>query len=161
MGLGWTRRDGPQLAQCASPGFGSQPSSYGAEGYYGVISIVKFLALLLKLFCLSEQSWRMKLAADNQGLHTKIDQSMAYYDKPFPNVTLGPYYNLIKEVVYTVCQSNLASSHICSRSRASTGTAIADLDLPSQLNVEADRLAGIFCQANPLPCPCIPLLSSY
>jgi N-acetyl-beta-hexosaminidase len=69
-----------------------------------VVSIVKFLAFL-KLFCLSERPWRIQIAADNQSFITKVNQAMAY-EKPFPNVTMDPDYDLIAEVVHTVRESN-------------------------------------------------------
>jgi hypothetical protein len=149
--------DGRRLAQCASPAFGSQASSYRAEGY-GVVSLVKFLSFL-KIFCLSEQSWRIKIAADNQSFIGKVNQALAY-DTPFPNVTMDPDYDLIAEVVHTVRQSNLDVTFVHVLGHQDAQKAFADLDLPSQLNVEADQLAGVFRQAHPTPRPCVPRLST-
>jgi hypothetical protein len=149
--------DGRRLAQCASPAFGSQASSYRAEGY-GVVSLVKFLSFL-KRFCLSGRSWRVKIGADNESFITKVNQAMAY-ETPFPNVTMDPDYDLIAEVVQTVRLSTLAVSFVHVLGHQDSRTDFDDLDLPSQLNVEADRLAGVFRQAHPSPNPYVPRLST-
>jgi hypothetical protein len=149
--------DGLRLAQCASPAFGSQASSYRAEGY-GLVSLVKFLSFL-KRFCTSAQPWRIRLAADNLRFITKVNQAIAY-ETPYPSVTLDPAYDLIEEVVQTVRLASLDATFAHVLGHQDSSTSVANLDLPSQLNVEADHLAGVFRQANPTPRTHVPRLSS-
>jgi hypothetical protein len=123
-----------------------------------VVSLVRFLSFL-KRFCSSPQPWRIRLAADNLGFITKVNQAMAY-ESPYPNVTMDPDYDLIKEVVQTVRLASLDVTFAHVLGHQDSSTSVADLNLPSQLNVEADHLAGVFRQANPTPRTHVPPLSS-
>jgi hypothetical protein len=82
---------------------------------------------------------RLTFAADNKGFTTKVIQTLTY-DAPYPNVTMDSDYDLVDEVVHAVCQAKIVQDD---------RTTFEDLDLLSQLKVEADRLAGVFRQTHP------------
>ena len=158
MAFAWVLSDphGRRLAQCAGPAFGSQASSYRAEGY-GIVSLTRFIACL-KLFRPSISQWRLTFAADNQGFITKVNQALQY-DTPYPNVLMDSDYDLVDEVVHAVRQANIVPKFAHVLGHQDDRTDFSDLDLLSQLNIEADRLAGVFRQANPECRPYVPRLS--
>eukprot|EP00980_Cylindrotheca_fusiformis_P020498 scaffold7555_cov72-Cylindrotheca_fusiformis.AAC.3 len=144
MTFGWTiaAPDGFRLVACAGPAFGSQASSYRAEGY-GLLSMALFL-YHFRRFTESSSAWRVNFASDNLGLITKVRQSLSF-DFPFPNLTLDSDYDLIHEIVMTNRQSRMVSkfSHVKGH-QDSLATPFDDLPLVTQLNIEADDLAGAF-----------------
>jgi hypothetical protein len=158
MAFAWVLSDpnGRRLVQCAGPAFGSQSSSYRAEGY-GIVSITKFIDCL-KAFSKSSYQWRLSFAADNQGFITKVTQALAY-TTPYPNVMMDSDYDLVDEVVHAVRRAQIVAEFHHVLGHQDDNTAFADLGLLSQLNVEADRLAGVFRQSHPCARPYVPRLS--
>eukprot|EP00980_Cylindrotheca_fusiformis_P027571 scaffold21320_cov78-Cylindrotheca_fusiformis.AAC.1 len=71
MTFGWLIADpeGFRVAACAGPAFGSQASSYRAEGY-GFVSLSLFL-LHLRRYSSATPDWSFTLVSDNLGLVTK------------------------------------------------------------------------------------------
>eukprot|EP00980_Cylindrotheca_fusiformis_P020836 scaffold7832_cov103-Cylindrotheca_fusiformis.AAC.3 len=160
MTFGWViaASDGTRVVTCAGPAFGSQASSYRAEGY-GFVSMALFL-FHLRHFSSAIPDWRLTFVSDNLGLVTKTSQSWEY-DFPFPNLTLSSDYDVIHETVMTLRQARVHAtfSHVKGHQDTSK-TPFASLSLTAQLNIEADELAGSYRRhhENALH-PRIPLLS--
>eukprot|EP00980_Cylindrotheca_fusiformis_P024905 scaffold12690_cov177-Cylindrotheca_fusiformis.AAC.2 len=158
MAFGWVvaAPDGFRLATGSGPAFGSQPSSFRAEGY-GMLSMVKFL-LQLRQTSGSTDQWKIQCATDSQGLVTAVKNCLTY-DEPFPNVTLDPEYDIIHEIVMTCRQAKLevVLSHV--KGHQNTRTDFDELTLPEQLNIEADELAREYRIAtNNIKRPLVPML---
>eukprot|EP00980_Cylindrotheca_fusiformis_P013741 scaffold3534_cov102-Cylindrotheca_fusiformis.AAC.1 len=142
MTFGWTLAapDGFRMVACAGPAYGSQASSYRAEGY-GFVSMAMFL-FHFRHFCEAIPDWKVTFVSDNLGLVTKVSQSW-HYDFPFPNLTLAPDYDIVHETVMLLRQARVRAtfSHVKGH-QDSTSKPFDSLPLVAQLNIEADDLAG-------------------
>eukprot|EP00980_Cylindrotheca_fusiformis_P016559 scaffold4965_cov87-Cylindrotheca_fusiformis.AAC.1 len=146
MTFGWViaAPDGTRMVSCAGPAFGSQASSYRAEGY-GFVSMALFL-FHLRHFSSAIPDWRLTFVSDNLGLVTKTPQSWDY-DFPFPNLTLASDYDVIHETVMSLRQARVQASFSHVKGHQDTSkTHFASLPLTAQLNIEADELAGSYRQ---------------
>jgi hypothetical protein len=155
MAFAWVLSDahGRRLVQCSGPAFGSQASSYRAKGY-GVVSMTRFIQRL-KWFSESSSRWRLTFASDNKGFIIKATQAMSY-NVPYPNVLMDSDYDLVDEVVHAVRNAQIKATFEHVLGHQDDGTAFEELDLLSQLNVEADRLADVFRQNDPSCRPYVP-----
>jgi hypothetical protein len=146
---------GRRVVTCAGPVFGFRESSYRSEGY-GVLSAVRFVYHLFQ-FCGCAPQWRYEYMADNKGLLTAILQD-SKYTEAFPNTTLEADWDLrneIKETLKLIGRPN-SFSHV--KGHQDNGQSVESLDLPAQLNVEADREANAFRAAYPAYRPFVPRL---
>ena len=87
--------------------------------------------------------------ADNLGLVTSLIKR-SDYSTPYPNITLQPDWDLIEEI-YTTYQhlhiSNVRFKWI--KGHQDSDTPYEELSIPAQFNVDADRLAEEYMEANP------------
>ena len=109
-------------------------------------------------FCGCDPKWRYEYMADNKGLLTAILQD-AKYVEAFPNTMLEAdrdIQNEIKETLKLIGRPN-SFSHV--KGHQDQGRSVESLDLPAQLNVEADiREANAFQAAYPAHRPMVPRL---
>jgi hypothetical protein len=146
---------GTRVATCAGPVFGFRESSYRSEGY-GVLSAVRFVFHLFR-FCECIPTWSYDYMADNQGLLTAILQD-SQYSEPFPNTTLEPDWDIRNEIKATLKLIGRPTTFTHVKGHQDEGQSVASLDLPAQLNVEADREANAFRAAYPQHRPRVPRL---
>eukprot|EP00980_Cylindrotheca_fusiformis_P010202 scaffold2269_cov65-Cylindrotheca_fusiformis.AAC.2 len=159
MTFGWTfaSPDGFRMVTCAGPAFGAQASSYRAEGY-GFVSMALFL-YHFRRFTAATPDWQFRFVSDNLGLVTKVQQAKSF-DFPFPNLTLDPDYDLVHETIMTLRKTRVQTrfSHVKGH-QDSLKTPFDELPLVTQLNIEADDLAGRFrTETNNLKYPTVPML---
>ena len=81
--------------------------------------------------------------ADNQGLLTAILQD-SQYSEPFPNTTLEPDWDIRNEIKETLKLIGRPNLFIHVKGHQDEGQSVESLDLPAQLNVEADHEANAF-----------------
>jgi hypothetical protein len=146
---------GQRVATCAGPVFGFRESSYRSEGY-GVLSAVRFVYHLFR-FCCCVPKWRYEYMADNKGLLTAILQDAQYSDA-FPNTTLQADWDLRNEIKATLKLIGRPNSFSHVLGHQDNGQSFESLDLPAQLNVEADREANAFRADYPEHRPLVPRL---
>lgn len=146
---------GKRVATCAGPAFGFRESSYRSEGY-GVLSSVRFVYHLFK-FCGCPPQWDFKFMADNQGLLTALLQDSTYVEA-FPNTTLEADWDIRNEIKATIKLIGRPTSFLHVKGHQDSGRAVATLDLPAQMNVEADHAANSFRSDYPTHRPRVPRL---
>jgi hypothetical protein len=146
---------GKRVATCAGPVFGFRESSYRSEGY-GVLSAVRFVYHLFQ-FCGCAPQWRYDYMADNKGLLTALIQD-ATYAEAFPNTTLEADWDLRNEIKATLKLIGRPHTFSHVKGHQDSGTSVESLDLPAQLNVEADHGANAFRAAYPAHRPLVPRL---
>jgi hypothetical protein len=146
---------GTRVATCAGPVFGFRESSYRSEGY-GVLSAVRFVLHLFR-FCGCAPQWSFDYMADNKGLLTALLQD-SQYSETFPNTTLEPDWDIRNEIKETLKLIGRPHSFTHVKGHQDTGQCVESLDLPAQLNVEADREANAFRAAYPEHRPRVPRL---
>jgi hypothetical protein len=146
---------GKRVVTCAGPVFGFRESLYRSEGY-GVLSAVRFVFHLFK-FCGCVPQWRYKYMADNQGLLTVILQDSTHTEA-FPNTTLEADWDIRNEIKATLKLIGRPNSFSHVKGHQDNGQSVESLDLPAQLNVEADREANEFRAAYPEHRPLVPRL---
>jgi hypothetical protein len=146
---------GKRVATCAGPVFGFRESSYRSEGY-GVLSAVRFVFHLFQ-FCGCVPKWCFDYMADNQGLLTAILKD-AQYSVTFPNTTLEADWDIRNEIKSTLKLIGRPNSFTHVKGHQDNGQSVESLDLPAQLNVEADREANEFRAAYPEHRPRVPRL---
>jgi hypothetical protein len=135
--------------------YGFRESSYRSEGY-GVLSTVRFVFHLFT-FCGCVPKWRYEYMADNKGLLTAILQD-SKYTEAFPNTTLEADWDIRNEIKATLKLIGLPNSFSHVKGHQDNGQCVESLDLPAQLNVEADREANAFRAAYPSHRPSVPRL---
>ena len=148
--FGWVlgTKAGQRLAWCSGPGFGPA-TSHRAE-CWGKLSVARFLHHLPKFSSMTyPQQLSIFSMADNLGLVTSLIKR-SEYSTPYPNITLQPDWDLIEEI-YTTYQhlhiSNVTFKWI--KGHQDSDTPYEELSIPAQFNVDADRLAEEYMEANP------------
>jgi hypothetical protein len=140
--FGWaiSLPNGTRLATCAGHAFGHKPTSFRAEGY-GMLSMLRFLFRLFA-FCGEPIPPAIKLFTDNLGLLDRISSSRTQVNE-HPNATLRPDWDVLRSIADTLLHFPAPKlEHVYGHQDEKT--AYDDLDLPAQLNVDADALAGAF-----------------
>ena len=79
--------------------------------------------------------------ADNLELITRLDDHRCY-TKPYPNTTLGAEFDLTKQIHLLHTEHQLPSTFRHVKGHQDRTTEYSKLDLPAQLNCDADKLAG-------------------
>jgi hypothetical protein len=95
--------------------------------------------------------------ADNKGRLTAILQD-AQYAEAFPNTTLEHDWDIRNEIKATLKLIGRPNSFRHVKGHQDNGQSVESLDLPAQLNVEADREANAFRAAYPAHRPLVPRL---
>ena len=159
MSFGWkcVLPDGTPLAEASGPAYGSKATSYRSEGY-GVLSATKFFVHLFK-FCCVCPSWSFHFVSDNLGLIRKITQLVRYTDH-FPNLTLQPDWDIIREIQMAVRALGRPTSFSHVKGHQDDHHAYDDLSLEARLNIDADALAGSFRRHDSSVRPLVPRVSS-
>jgi hypothetical protein len=143
MSFGWkcVLSDGAPIAEASGPAHGSKATSYRSEGY-GLASATKFFVHLFKFCCVSP-SWSFHFVSDNLGLIRRIIQ-LSRYSEHFPNVTLQPDWDIIREIQLAIRDLRRPSTFAYVKGHQDDHHAYEDLSLEARLNVDADSLAGSF-----------------
>ena len=139
--FGWTMATpaGQRLAQCEGPACGSTPSSFRSEAY-GLLSATRFLFNLIK-FSATSSPWKVNFVSDNLGLVKRINARFDY-PHPYPNATLEPDWDAVEQIFQTFNSLPIIPSIAWIASHQDDEICYDDLPLQSQLNVDADHLAG-------------------
>ena len=96
------------------------------------------------------------LATDNSGLIDRISsQTLIRY--PVPNSVFLPDWDVVEAIVNTVLSSHLLPSYAHVKGHQDDDTPHGDLSLLAQLNVEADKHAGLYHAHRGQHRPVIPL----
>ena len=159
--FGWvlSSKEGTRLAQCRGPAFGSNQTSYRAEGY-GMLSCLRFLHHLHSTT--SDNLKSTGIWCDNESM---VDRTNEWPHRDFltlhPNKTLDSDYDVLAEIWDTLQglpQNNKPTiRHV--KGHQDSNKAYDELGLKAQLNVNADALADSFLADNPtLPYSTAPLL---
>jgi hypothetical protein len=129
--------------------------SYRSEGY-GVLSAVLFVFHLFR-FCGCAPKWCYDYMADNKALLTALLQD-SQYSETFPNTTLEPDWDIRNEIKVTLTLIGMPNSFTRVKGHQDNGQSVESLELPAQLNVEADHEANAFRAAYPAHRPWVPRL---
>ena len=124
-----------------------QPS-YQAEAY-GMLSILRFLINMSDIHGRGCQTKAMALVCDNQGL-VKTVTKLRQHATIFPNTTMEPEWDIIAQILAAL--QSLGNSapiieHI--KGHQDVDTPYEQLNLPAQLNCDADTHASAYLQDNP------------
>ena len=104
-----------------------------------MLSLVQFLHHLL-IYCGSQPVWKIKLICDNEGLITRLKQSIQY-TTPFPNDTLQPDWDLTNAIITTLQGTSLQPTFAHIKGHQDKHIEFDFLPLEAQLNCEADHEA--------------------
>jgi hypothetical protein len=159
MTFGWILLlpNGQRLARCSGPAYGPYGSSFRAEGY-GFLLVSRFLVRIQE-FCNEQPRWRIQMMTDNQGLLTRVETSLPFVD-PFPNYTLQADWDITNEIITSIRQLSNTPTFVHVKGHQDDGAAYETLPLNAQLNVDADKEAGIYQCTFPLQRPIVPRLPS-
>jgi hypothetical protein len=106
-----------------------------------MLSMLRFLFRLFA-FCGEPIPPAIKLFTDNLGLLDRISSSRTQVNE-HPNATLRPDWDVLRSIADTLLHFPAPKlEHVYGHQDEKT--AYDDLDLPAQLNVDADALAGPF-----------------
>ena len=148
--FGWIISDneGNRLVRGRGPAFGHAISSYRAEAY-GMLSLLRFLVSMRDIHGRGTQPRAMALVCDNQGL-VKTVTKMRQHSTIFPNTTMEPEWDIIAQILEAL--KSLGNSapiieHI--KGHQDADTPYEQLNLPAQLNCDADAQASAYLRENP------------
>jgi exonuclease III len=160
--FGWilSLEDGTRLAECAGPVFGSQPSSYRAEGY-GMLAVLRFLKHL-SVFYGNPLNSGFTHYIDNDALVTNVnilenmrggpvDMDSGALEHP-----LRSDWDVLNEIRYTLGELPQNRTFKWVKGHQDRERSYDQLSLDAQLNVDADRLAGDYQQRKGAPHPEVP-----
>ena len=148
--FGWvlSTTDGQRLATCKGPCYGSQPTSYRAEGY-GLLSACRFLLLLQDHFQLDVPS--PSIVCDNRTMVNRASKPPGNLDCIYPNETLAAEWDILLEIWTT--KDMLTDPHRPTfthvKGHQDRKKPYNELSLSAQLNVDADHIANAYIEENP------------
>jgi hypothetical protein len=159
MSFGWkcVLSDGTPIAEASGPAYGSKATSYRSEGY-GFTSATTFFVHLFR-FCGVSPCWSLQFVCDNLGLICRINQ-LIRYSEHFPNITLQPDWDLIREIQMAIRALGRSSTSTHVKSHQDDHHDYEYLSLEARLNVDADSLAGRFRRNDSSVRPLIPRVGS-
>jgi hypothetical protein len=96
------------------------------------------------------------LATDNSGLLTRVRQQQKT-QYPIPNAIFQSDWDIVEAIVLTVEQTKMEVEYKWVKGHQDNETEYADLPLTSQLNIDADKLAGDYLSDFGTNRPAIPL----
>ena len=141
--FGWVLAlpDKTRLAFGAGPVDGHDPNSFWAEGQ-GMLSIVCFLKRLRE-WTKSSVPISGVLATDNSPLLDRVrEQSSVKY--PIPNATFKSDWDVVEAIVRNVADANITPDYRHVKGHQDKEVEYSKLPFLSQLNVDADKYAGIY-----------------
>jgi hypothetical protein len=146
--FGWIIQAGNTIiARGKGPAYGPEPRSFRAEGY-GMASGLLFLSLLKQHFDLEwTQNLDNFLICDNEGLLIRIEKTLKWKNL-YPNVTLRSEWDIESVILTTYSQIGWHFQFVHVKSHQDKTTAIRDLPLAVQLNIEADKLATDYLETS-------------
>ena len=141
-------RDGNRLARCQGPCFGLDPTSYRAEGY-GLLSVCRLLYHMRNHYQLNLESHFVY--CDNESIVKKAQKPPTNLDSIFPNETLAAEWDLLIEIWRSleIFDSEMHPTFTHIKGHQDAKKPYHKLDLPAQLNVDADQLASEYIRNNP------------
>ena len=129
---------GTRLASCSGSAYGFKPTSFRSEGY-GMLSLTRFILRLFE-FCGYPIPAGINLATDNEGLIARIASSRQSVTE-HPNATLKPDWDVVRSIADTLLLfPSPKIEHVTGHQDDEAD--YCDLPLVSQLNIDADKLAG-------------------
>lgn len=153
--FGWvlSDKDGRRLARCNGPAYGAKPTSYRAEAY-GILSAVRFFYHL-------QAKWQVTNAfhiyCDNKSMVNRSNENRRVPDAK-PNSTLESEWDVLAEI-WTTLKMFPEWNITWIKGHQDDNTPYNRLELPAQLNVDADALADAYIVDNPdHPYNIVPLL---
>lgn len=159
MSFGWkcVLSDGTVVAEASGPAYGARATSYRSEGY-GLTSASVFFLHLFR-FCDVPPCGSFKFVSDNLGLIRKINQ-LRQYSEHFPNITLQPDWDLIREIQLSLQQLGRPATFSHVKGHQDDHQEYHELSLEARLNIDADHLAGSFRKHDPAIRPLVPRVKS-
>ena len=160
ISYGWVFGSSKQdiYAEHAGPGMG-EPTSHRAEAW-GMLSGVTFLSHLHKYTNFQDSYDKIQIPitflSDNKGLVTRIHQRMQY-DKPYPNATLAPDWDLTEQIYATYSTLNPTKLDYSWEKGHQDRDLNAQLSTTARFNIRADTLAGEYMQISPESRTFVPL----
>jgi hypothetical protein len=142
--------DGNVFSQMARP-------SHRSEGY-GLTTASLLFFHLLRFFDVFP-CWSFKFVSDNLGLIRRINQ-LIYHSEHFPNITLQPDWDLIREIQMSIRALDRPSTFYHVKVHPDDHQAYNELSLETRLNVDADFLAGRFRRNDPSMISLVPRITS-
>ena len=147
--FGWilSDPDGNRLAECSGPAFGIKPNSYRTEGY-GMLSGHRFILRMHQIH--QGQMRRHEFDTDSESMLKKVKKHLKY-KKIFPNVTMGPEWDVIAEILATTKEMprQIRPKLGYVRGHQDKSVEYSQLSLEAQLNVDADALADKWLRDHP------------
>jgi hypothetical protein len=138
---GWvvSTKEGIKIAQGSGSVFGCDPRSYRAEGYGGKAGTL-FLIHCFTYCNVSIPEGQFTLYCDNKGLLKKL-QYMRSYNNAINATVLHSEWDIVSAVhrLQSRFQPPPDLQHV--KGHQDEGTSVEFLDVPSQMNVVADKLA--------------------
>jgi hypothetical protein len=158
--FGWilSNKQGERIARCYGPAPGLRPDSFRAEGY-AFISILLFLYLIMDMTD-DAVTKRIEIHTDSKSFLQRIAKHRRQkYENP--NDTLEPDWDVSSETWTLIHDLPVELHGHWVEGHQDRDTPYEELDLPAQLNVDADRLAGTYLELFPAPRPHVtPLLGN-
>jgi hypothetical protein len=99
------------------------------------------------------------MMTDNQGLLTRVGSSLRY-PEPFPNVTLGPDWDVLNKIAKSLQTLTTAPRLLHVKGHQDSKMPYHQLPLNAPLNADADKEAGYFQCMHPAQRPLVPHISS-
>ena len=140
--------DRTRLVKCAGPVCTYDHNSYRAEGH-GILSVLRFIYRFHKLSDAGDFDGVL-LYCDNESMVDRSKKQPAKHDS-FPNTTLKSEWDVLAEIWDTLKKMprgvEITLKHI--KGHQDKEKSCAELSLPAQMNVDVDRIAGDYIEANP------------
>ena len=141
--FGWVLAlpDRTRLAFGAGPVEGHDPNSFRAEGQ-GMLSVVCFLKRL-KEWTNSSLPLTGILATDNSPLLDRVKEQAAV-KYPIPNATFKSDWDVVEAIARNVEEAGILPEYRHVKGHQDKDTEYSKLSFLSQLNVDADKYAGVY-----------------
>ena len=98
-------------------------------------------------------------AADNSALIRRQTERLGFTNC-YPNLTLASEFDLTEQIHMTHKEYQIKATFVHVKGHQDATNAIQNLPLLAQLNIEADKLAGLYYKKAPLSTPLAPVLPS-
>ena len=125
-----------------------------------MLAVSTFLGMILKWTNFHFEEIQVTFYADNKSLIDRQQQHLNY-QVPYPNMTLGPEYDLLEEIfsIHSTYKIKAQFQHV--KGHQDERKKFENLSIPAQLNVKADNLASRFYREGQLSSPIIHMTPSH
>jgi hypothetical protein len=149
--------NGRRIASAHGPAPGAYPNSFRSEAY-GVLATMRWLRYTLQSLPVDKQV-KITHYLDNNSVVSRIKTMTKHYPNVPPNLTLLSENDVILEIISTLQQLPVTVEFHWVKGHQDATRAYETLQLPGQLNCDADRAASQYVwqeHANPQVVPPLP-----